>query len=734
MHGTTLDENTAAPPALGSGPGTRGRLRVACSSVRVRLLAAFSLVAATTVLAAGNGVVSQRNLGATIRAFGEQTIPALMASQQMLELSSDLVVAARGLARAGDEQGREALRHQAEGDLDGLHKLLAAVGTEGAAQAAAGQIGQVLDAFAANLKELDRGAASLLAATTLRSGLVDKANAARDAAVAAANPMVITFKTRLSVKMSSMASAADMTEVQQAVDDMDEQEVNWLVTAQNLQTGISNLHALLITSAAAPNVAALAALAQPIEVALLLPARLKLLPAGDLVNKFAAAQGGLTTLFAGADGIVPARTRELEAAAAVEQAIERNTAIAQRLSTAVRSLADGQKEAVTRAIAATGHGISRDLWTFAGLGAVSVLAALLLGWFYVSNDLVRRIVGLRDAMLGIAAGRLDTPFTARGSDEIAAMASALTVFRDNAFAVERLRQEQERERAAGEQRRRAALIDMAARLEANAGPLLAEVMTAAERLHGTAGALSAAADGANARTEAVSAASVQTTGNVRSVAAATEQLSLSIKDIARQVAASAALSQEAEAEAAGTGTLVASLRDASGRIGTVFNLIGGIASKTNLLALNATIEASRAGEAGRGFAVVASEVKALATQTANATKEIAAHVASMQQVSENSGAAIGRIAGIIGKLHAISTAIAASVEEQSAATEEIVRNVDGAAEKIANVEDGIAGVRGAAGDTRAASSDVLASAGELSTDARRLRTEVHDFLASVRAA
>lgn len=56
------------------------------------------------------------------------------------------------------------------------------------------------------------------------------------------------------------------------------------------------------------------------------------------------------------------------------------------------------------------------------------------------------------------------------------------------------------------------------------------------------------------------------------------------------------------------------------RIGEVADVIGSIAERTNLLALNATIEAARAGDAGKGFAVVASQVKALANQTAQATK------------------------------------------------------------------------------------------------------------------
>src|SRR6202008_3667273 len=111
------------------------------------------------------------------------------------------------------------------------------------------------------------------------------------------------------------------------------------------------------------------------------------------------------------------------------------------------------------------------------------------------------------------------------------------------------------------------------------------------------------------------------------------------------------------------------------RIGDVIKLITAIAEQTNLLALNATIEAARAGDAGKGFAVVAQEVKALASQTSKATEEIVGQIQSMKSTTQGSVAAIKEIGGTINQVAEIVSAIAAAVEEQSAATAEISRNI-----------------------------------------------------------
>ena len=184
----------------------------------------------------------------------------------------------------------------------------------------------------------------------------------------------------------------------------------------------------------------------------------------------------------------------------------------------------------------------------------------------------------------------------------------------------------------------------------------------------------------------------ESNANVRDIASAADELAMSVLEIERQVSQSNDIAIKAVTEAEATNDTVQELSEAAGRIGDVIRLINDIAEQTNLLALNATIEAARAGDAGRGFAVVAGEVKALAGQTAKATEEIGRQIAGMQQATDRSIAAIGAIKRTIRDIGDISSAIAAAVTEQGAATQEIARSVETASRASAETADQIGSV------------------------------------------
>lgn len=226
----------------------------------------------------------------------------------------------------------------------------------------------------------------------------------------------------------------------------------------------------------------------------------------------------------------------------------------------------------------------------------------------------------------------------------------------------------------------------------------------------------------------VASATEEAATNVQSVAGATEQLTASSREIGMQMTHSAATAKDAVTEAHRASATVEHLLKATNKIGTVLALIEDIAEQTNLLALNATIEAARAGEAGKGFAVVAGEVKSLAMQTASATKNIAAEIAEMNSATSETVSAIKTITVTIASIEQAAAAIAAAVEQQIAATNEIARNVNEAAKGTTEISSNVQRVSQAAMGTERVSTRVSSAATLLATQSEALEEKVQQFI------
>lgn len=365
---------------------------------------------------------------------------------------------------------------------------------------------------------------------------------------------------------------------------------------------------------------------------------------------------------------------------------------------------------------------------------VTVILLSVIG-FVLGRSISKALSGMVGAMTRLARGELAITVPGVGRrDEIGEMAGAVEVFRTNMAEAERLRAEQAETEARAREQRKADMYRLADTFEGAVGEIIETVSSAATELEASSNTLTQAADRSNGLATAVAAASEEASANVQSVSSASEEMTSSITEISRQVQESARVADAAVEQAARTNARVAELSKAANRIGDVVELINTIAGQTNLLALNATIEAARAGEAGKGFAVVATEVKALAEQTAKATGEITQHIGAIQTATGDSVGAIKEIGDTIGRMSEIASTIAAAVEEQGAATQEISRNIQHAATGTSQVSANISDVQRGAGETGAASAQVHASAQSLSRESNRLKSEVARFLESVRAA
>src|SRR5882724_1673642 len=446
-----------------------------------------------------------------------------------------------------------------------------------------------------------------------------------------------------------------------------------------------------------------------------------------LKSLVAALKAGMTADAAALDEVIKVaadlRARQsdlMKASAAIDQQVNR---INQKLGT-VRA-EQGEKTAAS---------VQQTQQTVIFSAAGALVLGTVLAWL-IGASVSGPIRSMTDRMQSLAAGELDKAIPGGESrDEIGRMARAVEVFRENALAVRRMQGEATEQRQATEADRARMMAELAGRFEQGMQGVITGVGGRAAEMGRSAEELARVAERGRGLAEAVATRAEQASMNVQTVASATQELAASIREISSQVQRSVTVSSRATDETKRTSELIHGLSSAAEKIGTIIQLIQAIASQTNLLALNATIEAARAGDAGKGFAIVASEVKNLASQTAQATEQIASQIAAIQNATGETVAAIKQFGATVKEMADIATAIAAAVEEQGAATGDIARNVEEAANGTAAVTREIGDVRAVAGETDAGAEAALAAAAALQQQAVSLKSNVDDFLHTIRTA
>ena len=723
----------AAAPAAGKRRGRFG--------INARLTLAFAAVAATTLIASGVAWLSYGQVETALARVTQGSLPATTASLQLAEKTTALVGAAPRILSAETQEGREAATRAVYDGIRETGQYLEALAAAGVDGDTIGRIREQLDEISANIRQLD----SIQAARIDAAAKVAEAAAAagrthaqyRSGLATVAEDAFYSITVDLGSAVTEQASdGVDVVSsgAKEAIGRVVDEYLPLYQTAFELRVASDGLNRLFEEARGADE-ETLARLARTFEAEQRAFAN-RMSLAADVEGMAAVRELGkrLAGFGSGTGGLFALRGEELRVAAEAATLVQRNRRPAATLVQEVKTLVAAAEEGADGAAAATDLAIDRGKAWLLALAGASALAALLIGWLYVRRNLIRRLAALGQAMRAIADGDLKAEIPSGGRDEITEMAAALVVFRDTAAEVEAANRRTEAEREAAAEARRQELHKLAGEFEATVKRVVDAVSAAAHGLRGTAEGLVDLTRQTTDQANAVVAASENASGNVGTVASAAEELSHSVEEIGQQVAHSARIARQAVDQASRTNGSVKSLQEAAQKIGEIVDFISGIAAQTNLLALNATIEAARAGEAGKGFAVVASEVKSLANQTANATEQIAAQIAAIQSATGDAVGAIDAIGKTIAEIDEIAATIAAAVEEQGAATQEIARNTQQAALGTQEVSSHIVGVTGATERTGRAAGGVLDAAGGLAAECERLNEAVAAFLEQVRAA
>lgn len=253
------------------------------------------------------------------------------------------------------------------------------------------------------------------------------------------------------------------------------------------------------------------------------------------------------------------------------------------------------------------------------------------------------------------------------------------------------------------------------------------LLVASQQLEANAQTLREKSNGSAEQAARVSQAANEVSHNINTVASGTEEMGVSIREISQNAAEAARVASEAVNTAREANETVRRLGVSSTEIGKVLKVITSIAQQTNLLALNATIEAARAGDAGKGFAVVANEVKELAKQSAASADDISRRVEAIRADTQGAVQAIGDISTVIRRINDIQGTIAGAVEEQTATTSEMARNIAEAARGGEDIARGVSRVAQSSTEGLLVARALNAAAEEVNRMASELQSSVQAY-------
>jgi len=390
-------------------------------------MVAFLAISFFAISAAALGMWSLARVDSSLRVVTDVRIPETLTLTDVARQTQQVLRAAPALLIVSDEEQRSATSARVLKETDQLSRLISQVN--------AAEPRVIFEAFHSNLMTLDALVERRLATSNQRESVYGRLIKASDVAARLVSAAERILGGQLSEwNTGDAADAAELTDRQVQLS----QSIIGMLPQIDLLTKIGDLKSALQRVSEATTEEEIDVLAFGLQRAILdvedvanvVPdrARSRLLRQVDILKDLIAGDSGLPAL----------RKQELRLIAEAERALAINASLSVELSESVDRLVVAAKAEIEQAKSEATTVTERNTVILQGMGAASVLFSVLIGWLYVSRDLIARLVGLSRSMLSIADGKLDVDLPeADSNDEIGQMAAALTVFRDTAAEVQR---------------------------------------------------------------------------------------------------------------------------------------------------------------------------------------------------------------------------------------------------------------------------------------------------------
>ena len=495
--------------------------------LRGRLFMAFGIVAALTVLASGSAIVTYDSLGRSLGVVTEKSLPEITRASKVVRAAEEIGAAAPRLLAATDGAERENALKALTAARQELKQTIAALAAEDAAN-----LNKTADRIFANLDRLMQSVTERQTIAAARGALVASLRKSHQKLAEKLAPMADDAGFSLTMGLQTAADNKDLEVIQKTLAALADNELASLQAILDLRAESNLILGILVEAADLPS-------------ADLLP------PVRDRFNATAGRLAKAAATFKDADAsklvdelvktgkdagnVFDLKQKELVAAKAGAAVVTENVALARQFEKEVAGLGARSEASAAAAVRQSETEIRQGQIILICLALISLATALVIGWWYVGRGVVRRLVRLQHSMKSIAAGDLAAEVATNGSDEIAEMAGALQVFKDNMVESNRLRAERLETDKKVHAQRKAEMQRLADEFEAAVGEIVQTVSSASTELEASATMLTTTAEHTQQLSGKVEAASQEASSNVKSVAAATEEMTASIAEISQRV-------------------------------------------------------------------------------------------------------------------------------------------------------------------------------------------------------